>query len=144
MRAVETDTLRTWLENGQPVSILDIRTADDRREWSIPGSIHVDAYDRLKRGDPHALDQIALPNDRPIVTICNQGKVSQVAAAQLEERGLEALYLRGGMKSWGLAWNTAEQTIGETEVVQVRRTGKGCLSYIVGSGTEAVVIDVSL
>jgi glyoxylase-like metal-dependent hydrolase (beta-lactamase superfamily II) len=29
-------------------------------------------------------------------------------------------------------------------VVQVRRTGKGCLSYVAGSGSEAVVIDPSV
>jgi hypothetical protein len=30
------------------------------------------------------------------------------------------------------------------EVVQVRRTGKGCLSYVVGSDGEAMVVDASL
>jgi glyoxylase-like metal-dependent hydrolase (beta-lactamase superfamily II) len=50
------------------------------------------------------------------------------------------------MKAWSLAWNTAEVPVPETEarVVQVRRAGKGCLSYIVGSGGEAVVIDAAL
>src|SRR5215471_381152 len=85
-----------------------------------------------------------LPKDRPIVTICNAGKVSQVAAEQLRLRGFDAVPLVGGMKSWSLAWNTAEMAIEGATVVQVRRTGKGCLSYVVGSGTEAVVIDASL
>ena len=78
------------------------------------------------------------------MTICNAGKVSQVAAEQLRQRGIDAFPLAGGMKSWSLAWNTAELVLGNTTVVQVRRTGKGCLSYLIGSGSEAVVIDASL
>jgi glyoxylase-like metal-dependent hydrolase (beta-lactamase superfamily II) len=78
------------------------------------------------------------------VTICNAGKVSQVAAEQLRQRGIDAFPLAGGMKSWSLAWNTADLVLGNTTVVQVRRTGKGCLSYLIGSGSEAVVIDASI
>jgi glyoxylase-like metal-dependent hydrolase (beta-lactamase superfamily II) len=48
------------------------------------------------------------------------------------------------MRAWSLAWNIAEATISGCEVVQVRRTGKGCLSYIVESHGEAVVIDASV
>jgi glyoxylase-like metal-dependent hydrolase (beta-lactamase superfamily II) len=48
------------------------------------------------------------------------------------------------MKSWSLSWNTAELAIRGATVVQVRRTGKGCLSYLIGSGTDAAVIDASL
>ena len=144
MQHVETDTLRQWLEAGQPVSILDIRTPEDREQWSIPESIHVNAYERLKAGEPDALADVALPKDRPVVTICNAGKVSQVAAEQLRQRGLDAFPLAGGMKSWSLAWNIAELVLGDATVIQVRRTGKGCLSYLIGSGSEAMVIDASL
>ncbi len=50
------------------------------------------------------------------------------------------------MKAWSLAWNTAEVPVEGSlaRVVQVRRTGKGCLSYIVESEGEAVVIDAAL
>ena len=50
------------------------------------------------------------------------------------------------MKAWNMAWNTAEVSVAGTDarVIQVRRTGKGCLSYLVGSGGEAAVIDASL
>jgi len=144
MQLIETETLREWLENGRPVTVLDIRARNDYEEWSIPESVHVDAYERLKAGEPDALVGVSLPKDRPVVTICNAGKVSQVAAEQLRQRGIDAFPLAGGMKSWSLAWNTAELVLGDTTVLQVRRTGKGCLSYLIGSGSEAVVIDASL
>ena len=144
MKQIDVDTLRDWLENGQPVTVLDIRSSDDRAQWSIPGSMHVNAYAALKAGDPNALQQVELPVGRPVVTICNAGVVSQVAAEQLSLRGMDAAALVGGMKSWSLAWNTAELPLGDVIVIQVRRTGKGCLSYLMASDAQAVVIDASL
>jgi glyoxylase-like metal-dependent hydrolase (beta-lactamase superfamily II)/rhodanese-related sulfurtransferase len=144
VQAIEADTLRQWLDDGLPVSVLDIRTQEEREQWSIPESLHVNAYERLKAGEADALADVDLPTDRPVVTICNAGKVSQVAAEQLKKRGIDALPLAGGMKSWSLSWNTAELALSSATVVQVRRTGKGCLSYLIGSRSEAVVIDASL
>ena len=48
------------------------------------------------------------------------------------------------MKAWSIAWNAAEVPESAAEVVQVRRTGKGCLPYLVGSGGEAAVIDAAV
>ncbi len=50
------------------------------------------------------------------------------------------------MKAWSLAWNIAEVSLPTStlRVLQVRRTGKGCLSYLIGDGNTAVVIDASL
>jgi glyoxylase-like metal-dependent hydrolase (beta-lactamase superfamily II) len=144
MEQVDVGTLQNWLEKGRPVTVLDIRTPEDRAQWFIPGSLHVNAYDALKAGDPHALEGVDLPKDSPVVTICNAGKVSQVAAEQINERGIQAFSLAGGMKSWSLAWNTAELELENAMVLQVRRTGKGCLSYMVASASEAVVIDASV
>jgi len=144
MQQVDVETLQEWLTVGRPVTVLDIRTPEDRAQWFIPGSIHVNAYDQLKADDPQALKGVDLPKDRPVVTICNAGKVSQIAAERLHDRGLEVFSLAGGMKAWSLAWNMAETGLEKTTVLQVRRTGKGCLSYIVGSASEAVVIDASV
>lgn len=144
MKQVDTETLREWLENGRSVTVLDIRTPEDRSQWFIPGSMHVNAYEALKAGNANALEGVELPKDRPVVTICNAGKVSRVAAEQIIQRGIQAFPLAGGMKSWSLAWNTAELDLGKTRVLQVRRTGKGCLSYMVASASEAVVIDASV
>jgi glyoxylase-like metal-dependent hydrolase (beta-lactamase superfamily II) len=80
-----------------------------------------------------------------VVTVCDAGRTSAKAADMLAaERGIPALTLRGGMKAWSLAWNTASRSFGPVEVTQVRRTGKGCLSYLVYSETEAAVIDPSV
>jgi glyoxylase-like metal-dependent hydrolase (beta-lactamase superfamily II)/rhodanese-related sulfurtransferase len=146
MKTIDVETLRTWLEEGRPVTLLDIRPTDERVEWSIPGSFHVDAYDALKANDPKALANVEFPSDIPVVTVCAAGKTSLVAAQQLQARGVQALSLEGGMKAWSLAWNIAEVPLldSHARVIQVRRTGKGCLSYLIADGNTAVVIDASL
>ena len=145
-KQIEPETLREWLEARRPVTVLDIRVDGERWQWSIPGSVHLNVYEDLRAGQPGALADTAFPTDRPIVTVCNAGRVSQTAADVLDARGFDAWSLSGGMKAWSLAWNAADVSLSDAEVqvTQVRRTGKGCLSYVVSSAGEAVVIDPSV
>jgi glyoxylase-like metal-dependent hydrolase (beta-lactamase superfamily II)/rhodanese-related sulfurtransferase len=145
-KTIDRDTLREWLDAHKPVTVLDIRTDDDYAQWAIPGSIHINACEALRAGQAGALTHAKLPHDRPVVVVCNAGRVSRTAAALLTERGFDARSLAGGMKAWSLAWNTARVRVADpaVEIVQVRRTGKGCLSYIIGSESDAAVIDPSL
>jgi rhodanese-related sulfurtransferase len=122
---IDAATLQSWLEEKRPVIVVDVRSSEDRAQWSIPGSIHVDAYEALKSGSLGALSEAQLPADSPIVTVCNLGRMSDRAAAELSARGLDAASLAGGMKAWILAWNTAEVPLTKAHVTQVRRTGKG-------------------
>jgi rhodanese-related sulfurtransferase len=145
-KQIDAETLREWLDTGRPVTVLDIRTDDDRAQWAIPGSIHLNVYDALRTGEPGPLAEADLPSEAPVVAVCSAGRVSQTAADVLARRGFDAQSLTGGMKAWSLAWNTAEVPLGDpsVQIVQVRRTGKGCLSYVIGSGDEAAVIDPSV
>jgi len=146
MKQIDVTTLRDWLDEHRPVVLLDVRTAEDRAQWAIPGSIHVNAYEELKAGPSRALAAMDLPGNAPVVAICNRGNTSQAAAEQLLHRGLDAHSLAGGMKAWSLAWNLAERKLerSRSHVLQVRRTGKGCLSYLLASDGQAIVIDASL
>lgn len=140
---ITVNELRDALEQQQPITVLDIRTVEARAEWRIPGSIHFDAFEALKAHDPRALAGLNLAHDRPVVTVCNAGVTSLIAMEQLRERGYDVRSLIGGMKAWSLAWNSAEVD-GPARIVQLRRTGKGCLSYLFGADEQAVVIDPSL
>jgi len=143
---ISTEGLRELLERGSPVTVLDVRPAAERAEWSIPGSVHADVYEALRRRDPNALADFHPTNGSRVVTVCAAGKTSMLAAERLRARGLDAMSLEGGMRAWSLAWNTAEVPCpGSTaRIVQLRRTGKGCLSYLIGSNGEAAVVDASL
>jgi glyoxylase-like metal-dependent hydrolase (beta-lactamase superfamily II) len=100
----------------------------------------------LKNNDALALDALDLPRDRPVVTVCALGRTSRKAAKLLEQRGYEVHSLEGGMQAFSLAWNTATVPLHRSvaQVLQIRRAGKGCLSYLLFSQGVAAVIDPSL
>ena len=113
-RHIDTATLREWLDQRRPVTVLDIRSDDDRLQWSIPGSIHVNAYESLRQGEPGLLRDALVPHGRPVVTVCNAGRMSEKAADFLTDRGIDVYSLAGGMKAWSMAWNTADVPLAET------------------------------
>ncbi len=139
---ISVDELQELLAAGQPLTVLDVRSPSDV-DWEIPGAIHVDAYPDLQSRRLGPLAELDLPAG-PVVTVCEVGRTAAIATDLLKAKGVEALTLDGGMRAWSLAWNIGQTTISGCEVVQVRRTGKGCLSYIVESESEAVVIDASV
>jgi glyoxylase-like metal-dependent hydrolase (beta-lactamase superfamily II)/rhodanese-related sulfurtransferase len=136
--------LQEKLNKHENVFILDVRPEDQRKEWKIANSVHVDAYKQLNAGDDTALDIVDLPHDSTVVTVCAAGRTSLLASKLLQRKGVQAYSLDGGMKAWNYAWNTAHVVVEGVKVIQVRRAAKGVLSYVVGSKNEAVVIDAAL
>lgn len=145
-KIVDRDTLMNWIEGQDPPFILDVRPIPEREDWYIPQSHHLDAYQRLNQGDESVLDEIAIPSNMKVVTVCAAGKTSLIAAELLSKKGYETYSLKGGMKAWNYAWDTVEWETKKTDVkiIQVRRLAKGCLSYVIGSRNEAVIVDASL
>ena len=47
------------------------------------------------------------------------------------------------MAAWATVYDSVALEFGEVRVVQVRRRAKGCLSYLVGAGNKAFVVDPS-
>ena len=94
----------------------------------------------------------SIPKDRKIITICPHGNRSTIAKYFLERYGYNVSSLEGGLKSC----STLEDVYKEIDIsspsnnnnhneilklIQIRRIGKGCISYILGSKGEAGVID---
>jgi rhodanese-related sulfurtransferase len=86
-KTVDAKTLRTWLESNEPVFVLDVRPPSQREEWQIPGSHYLDAYKRLNEGDHSVLNEIEIPINVKIVTVCAAGRTSLIAADVLNEKG---------------------------------------------------------
>jgi glyoxylase-like metal-dependent hydrolase (beta-lactamase superfamily II) len=143
---ITADELQTALDRSEHVHILDVRPREQYESWHVPGSRHVGGYEALKEGRGDVYEDLSVPDGAPVVTVCGAGKTSREAARQLRMRGVDAYSLTGGLRAWTFAWNTATTRFpgANATVVQVRRTGKGCLSYLVGSAGEALVIDPSL
>ncbi len=99
-RNIDARTLRDMLERGERVTVVDVRKRKDHAEGSIPGSVNFDAYDALHAGDERAMEGLELPEGAQVVTVCNRGHSSAVAAEQLRRQGHEAFSLEGGMEAW--------------------------------------------
>lgn len=138
---MDAEELRERLRTEEPVQVLDIRERDAHDEWRVPGSRH------LPWAEESRTDCSRLAGEEPVVVVCASGNASLDAVREMRDRcGVDARSLAGGMARWSFAWNAAEMTdpASDLSVVQLRRTGKGCLSYLVGSGAEAVVVDPAL
>jgi glyoxylase-like metal-dependent hydrolase (beta-lactamase superfamily II)/rhodanese-related sulfurtransferase len=143
-KTISVRQLQEKLKQNENIFILDVRPADQRNEWRIADSVHLDAYKNLNAGDDTALDMVEVPAHATVVTVCAAGRTSLLASNLLQRKGVDAYSLEGGMKAWNYAWNTAETEFADSKVIQVRRAAKGVLSYVVGSAGEAVVIDAAL
>ncbi|WP_404479131.1 hypothetical protein [Sphingobacterium sp. ML3W] len=62
------------------MAIVDVRPQDQRDEWNIHGSYHVDAYEALNKGDQDIFDNLPVSKEIAIVTVSAAGRTSQIAA----------------------------------------------------------------
>lgn len=83
-------------DNSRDMVILDLREKDAFEAGHVPGSIH------LPRGQLELRVNADLPDPTvKILTCCEFGKISTLAAATLRELGyVRATALEGGLKSW--------------------------------------------
>ena len=115
--------------------MIDVREPDQFSDFHIPGSKNIPLAELFK------LDTLSkIPKDRDIVTICPRGNMATVATFALARNRLKAQVLSGGLAGWSQVLNSVKATENPT-VVQVEKVGKGCLSHIVISQDEAIVID---
>ncbi|MGG3160630.1 MBL fold metallo-hydrolase [Geobacillus stearothermophilus] len=130
--------------NKESLFILDVRNESDFRDWKIEGEnfdyLNV-PYFELIDGVDSIVDR--LPKDKDIVVVCAKGGSAAFVAEQLTEAGFDNVYtLAGGMQAWSEHLHQVNvYKDDQLKVYQFIRVGKGCLSYMVISGGEALVVD---
>ncbi len=134
---VTTDEVVARLDDDPTLFLLDVREPDEVSEWAIPGVHNVPLAKLAER-----LEEI--PRDRDVVVICGAGSRARRGAEILAEHGRTSRVMEGGMGAWASTYDTVSEEIAGALVTQVRRRGKGCLSYVVIAGDGAAVIDPSL
>lgn len=134
---VSTDDLVDLLESDPPVYMLDVREPDEVADWKIDG-VHNIPLGLLET----SLDSV--PRDQRLVVICAKGARALQGAQILASHGIASAVLDGGMGAWASTYDAVSGDFGGATVVQLRRRGRGCLSYVVGAGEQCVVIDPSL
>ncbi len=134
---ITTGELVSILDTDASLFLLDVREPDEVQDWQIPGVHNVPLGSLASK-----LEEI--PRDRNVVVICAKGARAQQGAEILAGEGIPSRVLEGGMGSWASTYDTVTGDFGGATVVQVRRRGKGCLSYVIGAGEKCVVLDPSL
>ncbi len=132
--------------NKEKFFILDVRNEDAFADWKIEGeNIHYlnSPYFDLLDGVEEILDQI--PTDKEVVVVCAKEGSSIFVAEMLAEDGRDVHYLQGGMKAWSEHLEPVK--VGDLKdggaIYQFVRIGKGCLSYMIVSNGEAVIVDAT-
>lgn len=93
MNVITTDELLQKIDDGEKISIIDVRESDEVATGIVPGAIHIAlgqveaSMDQLDKSVPHYI-------------ICKAGARSAMACEILEENGYNVTNVAGGMMSW--------------------------------------------
>ncbi|WP_254524120.1 MBL fold metallo-hydrolase [Natrinema caseinilyticum] len=146
IESVTPDELKTRIDAGEDVTLLDARMESDYDEWHIDGetveSINVPYFEFLEDEiDAHVLHKI--PDDREVTVLCAKGGASEYVAGTLAERGYDVNHLEDGMNGWARIYEAVEveRYDGAGTLLQYQRPSSGCLGYLVYDDDEAAVID---
>lgn len=132
--------------NHEQLFVLDVRNTDDYTDWKIEGknikTFNVPYFDLID-GIDMIISQLPHKND-PVLVVCAKEGSSIFVGEMLVEAGYEKVsYLSGGMASWNdhlEPMKIGDLPTGGT-IYQFLRLGKGCLTYLIKSGKEAIIID---
>ncbi|KPV42640.1 MBL fold metallo-hydrolase [Alicyclobacillus ferrooxydans] len=140
--SISAKELHSKLEQNRTV-VLDVRGAAAFSDWHIQ---HKNAdmlniqTSKLKADGPEAYPEI--PKDKEVVVVCAAGNASREASEILANQGYNVVNLNGGMNEWSqYYYSVSVASKPDLELMQVIRPAKGCLSYMLVSGDEAIVVD---
>ena len=140
VREIGAADLEAELRAGADVVVLDTRERDASAAWNVGGDLRILPEAELA-DDPDGV-LAGIPARARVRVICHAGIGSRRVAAALAGRFAEVLSVRGGMIGWSRLLRAEDVPLpGPFAVVQLRREARGCLSYLVVAGGEALVVD---
>ncbi len=153
--------LHRHLSDGSRFAILDVRNRDEFDAWQIEGRIPLQTLNfpyfdwldleeeneeiaaAVARELPARLKE-SLPRSGQILVVCAKGNTSAYVAEGLRRLGYQARNLKGGMAAWGNHYEMhAVEDTPRLTILQISRPARGCLSYLLASGGEAMVVDAA-
>jgi glyoxylase-like metal-dependent hydrolase (beta-lactamase superfamily II)/rhodanese-related sulfurtransferase len=145
---ITPDKLYEQIWSGHPPFILDVRNEDEFATWTIeglpPNSLLNIPYFMFLEDEEGCIGLV--PRARDVTVVCAKGGSSAFVASILAQHGIQARNLQGGMIAWGDLHITARvpsPPASKFSLFQVKRVGKRCLSYVIVSHGQAMVIDPS-
>lgn len=149
--AIEIADLLGRADRGEELLLLDVRNDDEFGAWRLEArrpieTVHVPYFDFIEDAEA-SISKV--PEGRDLVVLCAKGGSSEMVANLLVEAGRRARNVAGGMLAYGAylevvrvpSRDVETHESSDVEIHQLNRRGKGCLSYLVKSGEDAVVVD---
>lgn len=138
--------LKTRLDRGQTVTMIDTRPPEDFAQWQITHpnltvrNVPFDAFLDRSGERPAPAVPSRVP-EGPLVTACAIGQSSFYVAQFLTRQGYDAVALKGGMEAWAELNERRQLRLNDTTLVQFHRPSSGCLAYLLVAEQEAAVVD---
>lgn len=145
VRRIDAQELHHQMNSTGGAFILDVRNEEDFANWKIEGhqvrSVNIPYFNFLE-DDEAILER--LPKDEEMAVVCAKGVSAQFVAETLDVKGYRTAVLQDGMLAWSQFYHPTLVVANEkVQVLQINRLSKGCLSYAVISGGQAMIIDPS-
>lgn len=126
-----------------PIMVFDTRDAESIAQWPLDaGSAAVRAVSEAElAGDPRRA-VAGLADGTALRLVCNAGVRSGRLQPLVAAVHPGTVSVAGGMIAWGRVLAEDEVPLpGPGTVLQFRRQARGCLSYLIASAGEAIVVD---
>jgi len=139
---VSVEELKKEIDGNKVEFLFDLRNPDEFDSWRIEmpegaETLNIPQLDFVGEEEKY-LDR--LPKNKPMVVVCAHGDASKYSAELLQKEGFRARSLLGGMDAWSEYYETHKVHI-SPDIYQIYRVAKGCITHVLISEGEAVVID---
>ncbi len=96
MQTITVDELKTRMDSGEKLNLLDVREDNERADFHIGGT-----HFRLRRIQDMAIEELEDLKNEEVICYCRSGNRSQMACLMLEHLGFtNTVNVAGGMLDW--------------------------------------------
>jgi len=116
--------LKSLLDEGEDVVVLDVRESEQRAEGSIPwDDMNKESFHAITRGNLEwKIEKIISDKNVSIVTYCRRGGRGALAAKVLHDMGYKhATTLQGGLQGWAKAGYSIKTGLGVTTLTKEKK-----------------------
>lgn len=140
--SVSPEEFAEEIRAGADLVVVDLRDPAAFDAWRVHGE-HVDVRNITPTEITRAPEAVARSlGTTPVRVLCARGVTAIPMAGTLRAHGADAAVVEAGMLGWArvLVYDEIPMPT-PTRVLQFRREARGCLSYLVVAGDEALVVD---
>ena len=95
MKSIDVENFKQKIESDPDAIIIDVRTPEEEVEGIIEGSININIM------DPSFMSKVMeLDKNKNYYVFCRSGNRSGNACRFMEQNGLNAINLEGGIQAW--------------------------------------------